>query len=182
MKKAIGLVEYKSIAKGIESADAMVKSANVELINSNTICAGKYLNFVTGDVGAVKNAVAVGTQVGGSYVVDHLLIPNIHPAVFPALLGTCEISKTGALGVIETICVASAILAADATVKAANVELIEVRLANGLGGKAFVTFTGEVSAVKAAVQSAKAILADEGTLLETAVLSSPHKSLMEKLI
>jgi len=182
MKNSIGLVEYKSIAKGIESTDAMIKSANVELLNANTICAGKFISFVIGDVGAVKNAVEVGRQVGGMYVVDYLLIPNVHPAVFPAISGTSQVDKLKSLGVIETICVASAIIAADIAVKAANVDLIELRLANGLGGKAFLTLTGEVSAVKNAVQAAKMALEKEGTLLETTVISSPHQDLMEKLV
>jgi len=182
MKKAIGLVEFKSIAKGIEATDTMVKSANVDILNANTICSGKFICFVAGDVGAVKNAVEVGTRVGANHVVDHLVIPNVHPAVFPALSGTSQVNKNNSLGVIETISVASAIMSADAAVKAANIDLIEIRCATGLGGKAFLTLTGEISAVRSAVQSARALLINEGTLLETAVISSPHQGLMEKIL
>lgn len=182
MKKTIGLVEYKSIAKGIESADAMLKASNVELLNANTICAGKFLSFVAGDVGAVKNAVEVGVRVGANHVIDHLVIPNVHPEVFPALLGTSQVQRFGSLGVVETISVAAAIVAADAAAKAASVDIVEIRLANGLGGKAYMTLTGEVSAVKSAIETARRALANEGTLLETAVISSPNKDLMEKVL
>jgi len=182
MKKAIGLVEYKSIAKGIAATDAMVKSANIDILNANTICSGKFISFVAGDVGAVKNAVEVGKRTGSNHVVDDLIIPNVHPAVFPALSGTAHVNKMQSLGVIETISVAAAIMSADAAVKAANVDLIEIRCATGLGGKAFLTLTGEISAVKSAIQSARALLENEGTLLETAVISSPHQSLMEKIL
>lgn len=182
MKKAIGVVEYKSIAKGIEATDAMVKSANVEVLKANTICSGKFITFIAGDVGAVKNGVEVGMRVGTNYVVDHLTIPNVHPAVFPALAGSSHITKMSSLGVVETISVASAILSADAAAKAANVDLVEIRCATGLGGKAFLTLTGEVSAVKSAVQSARVLLENEGTLLQTAVISSPHPSLMDRII
>ena len=43
MKKAIGLVEFKSIAKGIETTDERLKSANVELITSTALCPRKYI-------------------------------------------------------------------------------------------------------------------------------------------
>lgn len=182
MRKTVGLVEYKSIAKGIESADAMLKSANVEILNANTICAGKFISFVAGDVGAVKNAVEVGVRVGANHVIDHIVIPNVHPEVFPALLGTSQVQKSGSLGVVETISVAAAIIAADAAAKAANVDIVQIRLANGLGGKAYLTLTGEVSAVRSAVETARLALAGEGTLLETSVISSPNKDLMEKVM
>ena len=47
MKKAIGLVEIKSIPIGIETADEMLKAANVELIMANPICPGKYMILIS---------------------------------------------------------------------------------------------------------------------------------------
>ena len=58
-----------------------------------------------------------------------------------------------ALGIVESFSVASLIEGADAAVKAANVQLIEIRLAMALGGKAFVTLTGNVAAVQSAVDA-----------------------------
>ena len=49
MSKAIGLVEYKTIPKGIEAADAMLKASEVQLLFSSPICPGKYVTIVGGD-------------------------------------------------------------------------------------------------------------------------------------
>ena len=58
-----------------------------------------------------------------------------------------------ALGIIESFSVASLIEGADAMAKSANVQLVEVRLAMALGGKAFASVTGSVAAVTAAVEA-----------------------------
>ena len=49
MKKAIGLVELKSTPIGIQTADEMVKAANVELVLANPVCPGKYMIVVSGE-------------------------------------------------------------------------------------------------------------------------------------
>ena len=54
-------------------------------------------------------------------------------------------SSLKALGILEFFSVTGAIIAADAAAKAANVSLIEIRLGTGIGGKSFVTFTGDVA-------------------------------------
>ena len=73
-------------------------------------------------------------------------------------------------------------MAADTAVKAAPVDLIEIRLPFAMGGKAFTVFTGEVSAVRSAVQTATDRLKDEGVIDSFEVIPSPHKSLIEKLL
>ena len=50
---AIGIVETSSIAKGFEIADAVLKAANVRLVVNRTICPGKYMVLIGGDVDAV---------------------------------------------------------------------------------------------------------------------------------
>ena len=142
---AIGLIEYSSIAKGIGSADAMVKAAEVELVISRTICSGKYMNLVAGDVQAVKQSISAGEEYAEESVIDTFVIPNIHPDVFSAMAGSTQVVKLDALGIIESFSVASLIEGADAAAKTAEVQLIEIRLAMALGGKAFVTFTGPVT-------------------------------------
>ena len=54
MHNAVGIVEVSSIAMGYEVQDAMLKAANVELLVARTICSGKYLVAVGGDVAAVR--------------------------------------------------------------------------------------------------------------------------------
>ena len=181
MKKAIGLVEIKSIPIGIETADEMLKAANVELIMANPICPGKYMILITGDVGAVKSSVESGKIVAGIFLVESHVINNIHEDVLVSLTGFTEIDKVKSIGAIETISALTAIKAGDIAVKASNVKLIEIRIAKGLGGKGFLILTGEVSAVKSAVKSCLNELGESGSIISTSVVSSPHKSLIEKL-
>jgi microcompartment protein CcmL/EutN len=180
--EAIALIETISIAIGIRIADEMVKTAPVEILEATPICPGKYMVLVAGDVSAVESAVRRGAEVGGDVVVDTLFIPHVHPQVFPAILAATEIAELKALGVVETFTAASTILAADAAAKAAGVALIEIRLAKGLGGKAFFTMTGEVSDVEAAMNAALAVAMAGGNLVRSVVIPNPHNDLAEKVL
>jgi microcompartment protein CcmL/EutN len=178
MKRAIGLLELKNITKGIQAADAMLKAANVEMVLAQAMCPGKYVVMVAGDVGAVQSAIRSGKSVGGTEnVVDEFVLPNLHDSVFPALSGCTEVKELRALGVIESYSVASAIVAADTAAKAASIELLEVRLAKGMGGKAVVTLTGDVGAVNAAVRAGSNAIKASGFLVDQLVLAAPHKNL-----
>jgi microcompartment protein CcmL/EutN len=166
---ALALLEFSSIAAGIEAGDAMIKRAPVERIRSGTIQPGRYLVLVTGDVAPVEEAVAAGREVGHSSLCDEVYLPNVHPAVVEALAGGREAGPGGALGIVETHTVAAAILAADAGLKGAEVTLWQLRLGDGLGGKGLVLFTGMVSDVETAV----AIAADgaQAQLLRQVVIA-----------
>ncbi len=179
---AIGLIEYSSIAKGIGSADAMVKAADVELVLSRTICSGKFINLVAGDVQAVKSSIADGETYAQESVIDTFIIPNVHPDVFPALTGSTGVEKLEALGIIESFSVASLIEGADAAAKAAEVKLIEIRLAMALGGKAFVTMTGLVGAVETAVAAGAEVVSRNGMLVNTVVIPSPREELLRDIL
>lgn len=179
MRIALGMVELTSIARGIETSDYMLKAAKVEFVRSSTVCPGKYMIIIAGDVGDVRASMEEGKKIGGEFVIDTLLIPNIDPQVLPALAGTNQIPELGAVGVLEFYSVASAITAADLAVKAAQVSLIEVRIGYAIGGKGFVTLTGDVGAVRAAVKAAKE---SSELLVETTVIPRPDKRLLESLM
>jgi len=182
MRKAIGLLEFKSIAKGIEATDEMMKSSNVELLLANPICPGKYITIITGDVEAVNNAKKVGERVGDIFVVGAFLIPNVSEEVFPALTATTDPNKISSLGVIETISALSSILVGDIAVKSANIDLLEIRIARGLGGKGFVVMTGEISSIKSAVKTCENQLMKTGEIISSVVIASPNKELIDKLL
>lgn len=183
MKRAIGLLELKNMTKGITAADAMLKAAHVELIMAQPMCPGKYVVMVAGDVGAVQSAVKSGQAVVGTdNVVDEFVVPNLHASVFAALTGCTALQEIKSLGVIESYSVASAIVAADTAVKASNVELIEVRLARGMGGKAMVTMTGDVGAVNAAVRAGSEAIKVSGFLVDQVVLPAPHSALQKSIV
>ena len=151
MNPALALLEFKSIAAGIHAGDAMIKRGPVAGIVAGTVHPGRYLVMVTGEVGDVEEAVAAGIEAGGGSLLDRVVLSDVHPAVAAAVRGTRTGPSGEALGVIETFTVAATLEAADAAVKGATVQLLEVHLADGLGGKAYVLFSGTVSDVQAAV-------------------------------
>jgi microcompartment protein CcmL/EutN len=177
LKTAIGLVETNSIALGVKAADAMLKTAAVELLLAEPTSPGKYLAVIGGDVAAVMASVEAGSAAAGGALVDSLIIPNLHVQVMPAIKGEANPQHVNAIGVVETYTVAAAIRAGDAAVKTAAVELLELRMARGLGGKGFVTFTGDVGSVQAAVEAAAAAASESGALQATVVIPSPHGDL-----
>jgi microcompartment protein CcmL/EutN len=179
--EAIGLVELNSIAMGIKTCDEMVKVAPVILIAAMTICPGKYISLVGGDVSAVDSSMKRGAEVGAEWVVDRLFIPHIHAQVFPAIMGTAEAKSLRALGVIETFSVAASIIAGDGAAKAAKIHLIDLRLAQGLAGKSFVTMTGDVSDVRAGVDAGVALIEGSGMLVKSVVIPRPHGDLKSKM-
>ena len=179
---AIGLIETSSIAKGFQIGDAVLKAADVELIVNRTICPGKYMLILGGRVDAVQTGVDVGVRVGAHTVVDHTLIASVHPAVFPAISGVNHLPELKALGVIESFSVASAIEAADVAVKAAPIQLMAIHLAMAIGGKAYVTFTGEVAAVEEAAAMGASVIARKGLLVDKVVIPSPRREIVAEFI
>jgi microcompartment protein CcmL/EutN len=181
-KDSIGLIELTSIASGYQTADAMLKAAAVDLLLSRSICSGKYMVMVRGDVSGVDAAVSAGIAAARFSVIDSFVIPNLHEAVFPAIAGSSKVEIFDALGILESFSVASLIEGADAAVKAANVALIEIRLAMALGGKAFVTLTGNVAAVQSAIDAGAQVVGQKGMLVNKVVIPSPRPELLNEMI
>lgn len=179
MGLAIGMVELNSIARGIETCDYMVKAAQVDILRSSTVCPGKYLVLISGETGDVKASMAEGRKRGGECVVDSLMLPNVHPQLIPAISMTNQVPEKGAIGVLEFYSIASSIIAADVAAKAANVTLIEVRIGYAIGGKGYVTLSGDVGAVREAVAAASR---DAELLVGTTVIPRPAKKLFDSLI
>ncbi|HOB22944.1 MAG: BMC domain-containing protein [Firmicutes bacterium] len=183
MKKAIGMLEIRSIVRGIRAADSMAKAADVELLTADSICPGKFLAVIGGSVGAVDSALAVGEAAAEGEVVDRFFLANCHEAVFPAITGSVEPpQEPSALGLVETFSVATAIRAADAAAKATPVQLLDLRLARGMGGKAMLILCGDVGAVQMAVDVAGKVASDEGLLAAADVLAAPDPALWERLL
>lgn len=181
-RNSLGLIELTSIAAGFLACDAMLKAADVELVLARSICSGKYMVMVRGDVAAVEAAVSAGIAQGNFAIIDSFVIPNLHETIFPAISGSNKVDGLEALGIVESFSVASLIEGADAAVKTANVQLIEIRLAMALGGKAFVTLTGDVAAVQSAVDSAAQAVGQKGMLVNKVVIPSPRPELLNEMI
>lgn len=181
---SVGLLEMTSIALGHVAEDAMLKAAPVELLLARTICSGKYLIVVGGDVAAVEAAVAAGADVAVGSLVERRVIPHVHPSVFPAVSMAVDLlpEQIQALGVIETFSAASIIDVADAAAKSADVLLYRVHLAMAIGGKGFVLMTGDIASVEAAVAAGSAVAGEEGILVARAVIAAPRKELFKDYV
>jgi microcompartment protein CcmL/EutN len=151
IQPALALLELDSIAVGIEAGDAMAKRAPIDVIRAGTVHPGKYLVLVGGAVADVEEALEAGREVGGSSVLDVVLLPNAHPELASAIRGERRTPEHEALGIVETTTVAAVIEAADAGLKGAHVRLLEIRLADDLGGKGYLLFDGTLTDVEAAV-------------------------------
>ena len=181
IQPAIALIEFSSIATGIKSADAMVKRAPIMVIKSGTVQPGKYLVLIGGEVADVEESLDAGKGTGASAIVDIVYLPHVHLQVVEALSGGRVPDLEDALGVIETTTVAAAIHAADAGIKGAVVKLLEVRLADGLGGKGIVLFSGLVHDVEAAIEIGVGVLETPDLLVQQVVIPQLHKEMWDNI-
>ena len=184
MREAIGMIELSSVGMGLLAQDTMLKAANVELVLGRTICSGKFINVVTGNVAAVRAAVAGGLEAAPDSVIDHIVIPNIHESVFPALGQSVQLpdDKPGAIGIIETYSAASVIEAADAAAKSSAVTLFRIHLAMALGGKGFVLMSGTVADCRSGVDTGAALVREKGLLVSAAIIPGPSRELFSEYI
>jgi len=77
---ALGMIETRGIVALFEATDAMLKAANVEMLGWRRVGSGLVTSFVTGDVAAVKSAVAAGESAAskvGEVAAVHI-IPRPH--------------------------------------------------------------------------------------------------------
>ena len=173
MSKAIGMVEYKTVSAGITAADAMVKTSEVSIIEAQTVCPGKYIAIITGDLSAVKAAVDNAKEMHGLHLIDSFVLGNPHESIFPAIYGA---------GIMETYDASSIIVAADEAAKTAIVDLIELRIARGMCGKSYMLLTGEVAAVEAAIEKAKEAIKDRGMFLDSSVIAHPDAQIRDAIL
>lgn len=167
---AFALIEIDSIPVGMLTADAMLKEAPIALIKSGTVHNGKYLILIAGSVASVETAFSKGMSKSESHLVDAVFLPNIHNEVYEACIGQRKSCGTEALSIIETASVAALIQGADAAMKGADVALVEIRLADDLGGKAIAIFAGKVEEVEIANSLSEAILENKELLLSQTII------------
>ncbi|NLU20840.1 MAG: BMC domain-containing protein [Phycisphaerae bacterium] len=184
MLEAIGMIELSSVGIGLKVQDAMLKAADVSLVLGRTICSGKFINVVTGSVAAVQAAVDAGLDAAPDGIIDHILIPNVHKSVFPALGQSVQLhtETPGAIGIIETFSASSALEAADVAAKVAAVTLYRIHLAMALGGKGFVLMAGTVADCNSGVNAGAEVVRGKGLLVSAVVIPGPSKELYAEYI
>ena len=176
------MIEFKTTASGITAADTMVKTSEVEILEAQTVCPGKYIAIITGDLSAVKAAVEAAEAMGEDKCIDSFVLGNPHESIFPAIYGATQVEEVSALGILETYDAASIIEAADQAAKTAVVDLIELRIAKGMCGQSYMLITGEVSAVEASIERAKQLVAGKGMYLDSSVIAHPDRKMMDSIL
>jgi len=177
---ALALLEFSSIAAGIQAGDAMVKRAVLDVVHAGTVQPGRFLVLIGGSVAEVEEALKAGKESAPDVLTDSVFLPGVDPAVVRALSGARLSGNDDAMGIIETLNVPAAIQAADKGVKGAEVQLLEIRLADGLGGKGIIFFGGLVSNVEAAVELAVAAI-PANQLVRQVVIPQIHENIAKRL-
>lgn len=181
---ALGIIDFSSVATGIEAGDAMVKASPVGSLYAGTVHPGRYLILVSGDTASVEIAMDVGRATGGADVLGWVFLPDVHQTVATAIAAGQTAAEVGdeALGIIETETVSSVIRAADAGVKAAAVTVSAIEMADGLGGKGYVLFSGPVSEVEAAVEAGADRATEDAALVRDVVVAQLHAEMRLNLV
>ena len=178
---SVGVIEIKSIAKGVEACDDALKAANVRLISAHSSCPGKYEIILTGEISSVQAALDHVREKYSAVLIDAVLLGRIDEQVIQALLGSQPETERGALGIIETYSAASAIKAADTAVKTAKVDIVDLRISRGMGGKGVVMLTGSIGSVQASVEAGGEYAKKEGLFASDSVIAAPHEDLWNYL-
>ncbi|MBT3236258.1 MAG: BMC domain-containing protein [Bdellovibrionales bacterium] len=177
---ALGMIELKSVARGIKVTDGICKKASVDIIQTSAVCPGKYMILFSGEVADVEEAFQEAAAIGRDLVINQIILSQLHPDIVPAISGTTKVAEFKSVGVIESFSISSCVIAADMAAKACDVKMIEIRLANGLGGKGYFVMTGEQYAIEEALSVAAAHIREEGMLAGCEIIENPHPELIEK--
>ena len=182
MERSIGVVEFRSIAVGINAVDIIVKASEVKIIDAKTICPGKYYIIFAGTVSAVKNSVNVIESESKDFIIDSVVIPNVYQQIFAGLTGTSEVRQPQSIGVIETLTSPSIIWAADTAIKATDIDIVEVRIARAIGGKNICVINGALSDVTEAIKAGIQYPQEKGFLVDYEIIAAPHEDLYRAIL
>jgi len=185
MRPALGIIETSSILSGIELGDALAKRAPIALLDVFSLTPGKLVTVFAGDEAPVEESYRRGLEVAGDDVLDSLILPGVEPRVVEALLARgprAAMNGDESIGAVETRTISAAALAADAALKAAGVELLEMHLRRELGGKAWFILSGPQHDIEAALAASEAILSGGAEkLVRTLIIPRPHSDLIASL-
>ena len=177
-KGNILIAEFKSVSRGIKVADSMAKSASIKIIQASTLCPGKYVTILEGEISALKSAEKIAEAEGGRHLFSSSLISSIDEKIIGAIGGRLKDPEAGAIGVIEGPHMADLVSSSDIAVDSAPVEFIEYRLARGCGVNSFYIMTGGFSALNEAVNNAAEYLTSRGSLLAYRIIPGPDRQVL----
>jgi microcompartment protein CcmL/EutN len=180
---ALALIELDAVARGLRVVDAMVKKAPVRVLEANLIEPGRFLILFSGGVAEVDEAFTEGLAIGEGCVLSQMMLPLVHPSVLAGLRGA-ELREgpdaLDCLGVVEGAAVAPVLVACDRALKDADVRLVGLRVAGGLGGRAYFVLAGAQHDVEAALEAAEGALGPALHRLER--IPRPHADMVPWLL
>jgi microcompartment protein CcmL/EutN len=182
IETALALVELPTVVLGIRVADAMAKRVAFDVLRAGTVQPGRYLVLVGGSVASVTEGVAAAREITEGRHLDLLFLPLVARPVVDAMIGTsAKKVDAEALGILETKTVAATLAAADAAVKGANVDIVEIHLADGLGGKGYALLAGAVSDVEAAIEVGSRASGVAEQLIDSATIAQLQSEIWTEL-
>ncbi|WP_032120541.1 BMC domain-containing protein [Clostridium amazonitimonense] len=180
MKKALGILEFSSISKGIEVSDVLLKASFVEVEILKHICPGKFLTIISGETEEVKEAIEKAKGEEEKKLVEGTVITNASYEMLNALKKRPTIINFNAIGIMEFNTMASALIALDIALKSSDVQLVKLVLGNGIAGKAYFIINGSVSSVEEGIGASKAHVSPN-KIIHSAVIPSPSEFLLKNL-
>ena len=179
---AFASIEFSSVPAGLFAADALLKKSPIGLIRTGTIGGGKFLILLAGSTASVAEAHEEALFHGGLQVADDAFLPDIHPALYDALLGNVRQMGDGPLLIFETPTVSCNIQAIERAMKGVPVELIEFRAGGAqLGGRGLSILQGDLYDIEAAQEIALSSLETRGIPAQHRVLTAPHDALLAQI-
>ena len=182
MNDALALFELDSVASGLRALDVLVKEAPVEVLEANLVEPGKFLILFSGGVAEVDASHKVVETDYASAVVSSLKLPLVHSDIIDGLRGVENRNEIDTLGVVEGTDVATTLEACDRSLKDAQVTLCGIRVAIGLGGRAYYVVSGTQSDVDASVLAGRTVLEKNERLHRTEVIARPHDEMLPWLL
>jgi len=183
MNQALALLEFSSVATGVLAVDRMLKRSPVALLRCGTVHPGRYLALVGGSVAATEEAHAEGGLVGSQQgaLVDEVCLADPHPALAAALGGHRHEPEHEAAGILEISTSPAMLRAVDAVLKSVPVNLVEIRLADDLGGRSVAVISGRLPDVQEGLELAGRSVGSCGELLGASLLPTVDETLRRVL-
>lgn len=185
MNPALALLEFESVAAGLLAVDSMLKRSPVALLRCGSVHPGRYLALVGGSVASTEEAHAAGAAVGCEQhaLIDEVLLPDPNLLLTAAVMGERMAPQGDAVGVCEVSTSPGLLRVVDEVLKSMPVGLVEVRLADDLGGRALVIFDGSLPDVQEALAMVSVRLAAQGNavLLSSTLLPRVEETLRDIL-
>ncbi len=178
MSRSIASFEFKSISKGTEVTDEMIKLAEVQIILFRVICPGRLLVILAGEEDAVKTVFNRGNEAGNGQILDSSIISGVKDTVIQALTTRIIMPSKGAVGLFETMTISSGIKALDSTLKGGNLNIVKLQMASGISGRLVFTVSGDVSDVEQGLKSGKDAI-EARRIINTSIIRSPDEMILK---